>query len=58
MYDKPKHQNLFYNSKCKHLQKDLQIIQNFLQFYLQAYANANVNVGFFLEFLQQHQCCY
>jgi hypothetical protein len=46
MYDKPKHQNLLCNSKCKHLQNDLQIIHIFLQFYLQAYANANVNVGF------------
>jgi hypothetical protein len=27
MYDKPKHQNLPYNLKCNHLQKDLQIIQ-------------------------------
>ncbi len=36
MYDKPKHQNLSYNLKWKHLQKKLQIIQNFLQFFLQA----------------------
>jgi hypothetical protein len=38
MYDKPKHQSLPYNLKCKHLE----IIQDFPQFFLQAYANVNV----------------
>jgi hypothetical protein len=33
MYDKPKHQNLPCNLKYKHLQNNLQIIQNFLQFF-------------------------
>jgi len=33
MYDKPKHQNLPYNLKCKHLQKDLQIIRKNSQFF-------------------------
>jgi hypothetical protein len=41
-YDKPKYQNLPYNLKCKHLQKHLQIIQDFPQLFLQAYANVNV----------------
>jgi hypothetical protein len=36
MYDKPKESNFPYNLKCKHLQNDLQIIQNFLQHFLQA----------------------
>lgn len=36
MYDKPKESNFPYNQKCKHLQNDLQIIQNFLQRFLQA----------------------
>jgi hypothetical protein len=40
--DKPKQQNLCYNLKCKHLQKHLQIIQDFPQFFLQAYAHVNV----------------
>jgi len=35
VYDKPKHQNLSYNLKWKHLQKKLQIFQNFLQIFLQ-----------------------
>jgi uncharacterized protein YeeX (DUF496 family) len=33
-YDKPKHQNLVpYNLKCKHLQKQIQIIQKFPQIF-------------------------
>jgi hypothetical protein len=39
MYDKSKNQNLHCNLKYKHLQKELQMIQNFPQFFLQAYAN-------------------
>jgi hypothetical protein len=42
MYDKPKHQYLPYNLKCKQLQKHAQIIQDFSQIFLQAYANVNV----------------
>jgi hypothetical protein len=36
MYDKPKQLNFTYNLKCKHLQKDLQIIQKRFQHFLQA----------------------
>jgi hypothetical protein len=34
MYVKSKDQNLPCNLKCKHLQKDLQIIQKYIHFFL------------------------
>jgi len=46
MYDTPKHQNLSYNLKWKHLQKDLQIIQKFPSFGKQI-EDVYVNVGLF-----------
>ncbi len=36
MYDKPKESSFPYNLQCKHLQKDLQIIQKNFQQFLQA----------------------
>jgi hypothetical protein len=57
MYDKSKDQNLHCNLKYKHLKKELQMIQNFPQFFLQAYANVKCILQeyafFFLSFQSQ-----
>jgi hypothetical protein len=55
MYDKPKYQNLPYNLKCTHLQKYLQIIKIFLQFFLQAYANKRWITYKKVKFLLENQ---